>query len=391
MIIDKILTALRWTYRSVLTLATLALALLLLLAAWSDRIDPQRWAVPQLLGIGFGVLMAVAVAWTLVLAIQRRWHCVAVMAVTMAVLYNPMSRMFPLHLWTTPAHHAKAAPGDTLHLLTYNTCSLGMAHVERNGERLDVIEYLRQSGADVICLQEYCFAPGTSGYTRDKMRRQLSDLYPYYDYRPNAQREVLGVATFSRYPLHHVQSIDTQQRDYLSAQYYQMELPSGRHVGLINAHMQSNQLRMEARQLYDDMLEHFERDSLNSIRNSLIDALLLAWRRRAAQAHQMAGFLADNHPADMPLIICGDLNDTPISHTLHTLRHAPHAYGQPTLADSWQEAGFGPGITYHEHRFWFRIDHILHSPQLHTLSIRVRRDIAYSDHYPVEATLVVEN
>ena len=57
--------------------------------------------------------------------------------------------------------------------------------------------------------------------------------------------------------------------------------------------------------------------------------------------------------------------------------------------DAWQETGFGPGITYRAHHFWFRIDHLLHSKHFRALHSRVRKDVKLSDHYPVEATFQI--
>ena len=78
------------------------------------------------------------------------------------------------------------------------------------------------------------------------------------------------------------------------------------------------------------------------------------------------------------MLICGDMNDTPISYCYHNLSQG--------LSDTWQEAGIGYGITYKEHHFWFRIDHILHSSQFRTLDATIRKDIPFSYNYPLDAT-----
>lgn len=72
------------------------------------------------------------------------------------------------------------------------------------------------------------------------------------------------------------------------------------------------------------------------------------------------------------------MNDTPTSFAYRSMRG--------DLDDTWQEAGFGPGISYREAPFWFRIDHIFHSKHFRVLNVKVLRDMKYSDHYPVMAT-----
>ena len=54
------------------------------------------------------------------------------------------------------------------------------------------------------------------------------------------------------------------------------------------------------------------------------------------------------------------------------------------LHDAYADAAFGPTITYHENRFYFRIDQILYrGPEI--LSID-RGNCKSSDHYPMIAT-----
>ena len=55
---------------------------------------------------------------------------------------------------------------------------------------------------------------------------------------------------------------------------------------------------------------------------------------------------------------------------------------QDGLKDAYVTTGFGPGITYHEDLFLFRIDYILHSENMKAYRTRVDK-IKHSDHYPV--------
>lgn len=385
---QKTLIVLRWMFRSVVTIVTVAIGGLLVLSAMSQYVDPQEWCAPQLLGVAFGILALCAGMWELALLVLWRWRCAVGLGVVMLMLWSPLARICPMHLLprTAPSEWAEA---DTLHLLTYNTRSMGDAHLERIKERLKVVDVIRQSGADVVCLQEFAFSQSKGGHTEAEIRRELSDLYPYYDFRPQYWRDNLGVAIFSKLPIRLKRSVDTRESDYFSAQYYQLTLGK-RDIGLVNIHLRSNNFDPQARVLYDEMLSHFSRDSIASIRHTLIEVLMGAWRLRSAEAHKLSDYLAEHHPADMPLIICGDMNDTPLSHVHYTLRNIGKHFWDEELTDTWRQAGSGPGITYHEHRFWFRIDHILTSPHCWTQDIKVLNDVPHSDHYPVQATLMVK-
>jgi len=60
------------------------------------------------------------------------------------------------------------------------------------------------------------------------------------------------------------------------------------------------------------------------------------------------------------------------------------------LVDAYASTGFGPGITYHEDFFLFRIDYIMHSKNMKAYRTKVDK-VTYSDHYPVYTFLERQN
>lgn len=383
----KVLEALRTAYHSVMATLTIMLCFVLLLAAYSDYVNPQWMVYPSFLGIGFGVLLVVALIWAIVLLVLMRRRCLIVMGVTLLIILPPLWRYCPIHPFggPSPITQVKGLDGrerpiavDSLRILTYNTCAMGQTHLSKIKEKIPVMDFVSQTDADIVCMQEYAFTLSKGGHTQEQLRSTLQKQYPYYDFTPNDRRKAMGIALYSKFPIRKAQRVDTRKQGYFSCMYYQLEV-QGRRIGLINMHLHTNSIKPKDRALYDEMIDHFEPDSLGRIRTGLLLALGNAFRQRSDESARIARFLRENHPEGMPLLICGDMNDTPISHCYHTLSQG--------LSDAWQQAGTGYGITYKEHHFWFRIDHILHSPQFRTLSARVRRDIPYSDHYPLQATL----
>ena len=75
------------------------------------------------------------------------------------------------------------------------------------------------------------------------------------------------------------------------------------------------------------------------------------------------------------LIVCGDFNTSPISYAHRVIGRG--------LDDAFVESGFGMGISYHRNGFYFRIDHILTSPDLKAYRCTVDSRIDNSDHYPI--------
>lgn len=377
----------RKAYHSIMATITIILCFIVMLSAYSDHISPSWFIYPSFLGIGFGVLLVIALGWTIALLVLARWRCLIVMGITYLIIICPLLRYCPLHVFggPSPITSFKSPDGtkrtispDSIRLLTYNTCCMGQTHLSKIKEDIPVIDFVKQSGADIVCMQEYAFTLSKGGHTQEQLRGTLKKEYPYYDFTPNNSRKAMGIALYSKYPIRKALRVDKRKKGYFSCMYYQLEV-HGRLIGLINMHLHTNSIKPKDRELYDEMIDHFEPDSINRIKTGLLRSLGNAFRQREEESGLIVSFLRDNHPDDMPLIICGDMNDTPISHCYHLLSQG--------LSDTWQEAGIGYGITYHEHHFWFRIDHILHSPQLRALDIKVRNDIEYSDHYPVQATL----
>ena len=75
------------------------------------------------------------------------------------------------------------------------------------------------------------------------------------------------------------------------------------------------------------------------------------------------------------VIVCGDLNETPISYTYQRLARR--------LTSAYREKGFGPGFTFSQRSFPVRIDHLFYSSGLECSSCCIDKSVSSSDHYPL--------
>ena len=98
----------------------------------------------------------------------------------------------------------------------------------------------------------------------------------------------------------------------------------------------------------------------------------LEYAAREKQADKVAELVEKTH---YPIILCGDINDVPVSYTYSTL-------ASDKLTDAFTEKGRGYGHTFNEGNIKFRIDDIMHSKQLYVKKY-VRDKVPYSDHYPI--------
>ena len=101
---------------------------------------------------------------------------------------------------------------------------------------------------------------------------------------------------------------------------------------------------------------------------------------RGMQVDSVAAFVAKNRGKH--IVLCGDLNSTPISYVHHRLTEE--------LDDAYTRSGNGVGISYHRSGMYFRIDHILVSPNIKAYGAKVDSAIKDSDHYPIYCFIKLE-
>ena len=84
----------------------------------------------------------------------------------------------------------------------------------------------------------------------------------------------------------------------------------------------------------------------------------------------------------LPIVLAGEFNDTPASYI--------YQQAKELLVDPYVEQGRGFGTTYHGPFPAYRIDYVLHTPDMEALSYK-RVNTYISDHYPVVVNLRVKN
>ena len=241
-----------------------------------------------------------------------------------------------------------------------------------------IIQYIANSDADIVCLQEYATAKSEKSLTASKIYDALS-MYPYRSvfYQSSTKFQSFGIAVFSKYPLSNSRMVKYDS-DYNGSSVHEVNI-KGKKLTLINNHLESFKLTMEDRTRYSSLIKSFSSDGLGDLKGAFEQKLGPAFRIRAKQAEAVSEEIK-NAKGDY-VLVCGDFNDTPISYAHRTI--------QGDLTDAFAESGRGMGITYNQNFFWFRIDNILHSPNMTSMNCSVDK-VAYSDHYPLWCYLKLE-
>ncbi|HQV01285.1 MAG TPA: endonuclease/exonuclease/phosphatase family protein, partial [Bacteroidia bacterium] len=141
-----------------------------------------------------------------------------------------------------------------------------------------------------------------------------------------------------------------------------------------NAHLESIRFKKQDYTYVDDIRKNVEQNNYSGIL-PILKRLKTAFIKRATETE-----IIKQHKANckLPLIFCGDFNDTPASYTYKQIAG--------TLKDAFKDGNAGFGTTYNGVFPAFRIDYILYSPHI-AVSQFTTHKIKLSDHCPLTATI----
>lgn len=332
---------------------------LMLLSAYSPYLNPSSFPILSCAGLAFPVFLAANLLFLFFwLLIYRKFALLPILA--FVCCWGSIRTYTPLNLF------AEEKPDGAIKFLSYNTMAFAERQPHKKESSNEVLDYLLNSKADIICLQEYIW--GGKLKQQDITYALRSYKYRYYHSFANGLN---GLGIFSRYPILSATPIKMGSRTN-GAIVYQVKVNEDTLL-IINNHLESNKIAEVDKEVYSNMLDDPNKQNLTSGGKQLLKKLAEASVVRASQADALASII--NESAGKKIIVCGDFNDSPISYSHRVLTQ--------NLNDAFVESGNGLGISYNRNRFYFRIDHILLSPNLKAYDCVVDRSIKASDHYPV--------
>jgi endonuclease/exonuclease/phosphatase family metal-dependent hydrolase len=341
-----------------------AVVLLLIVCGYAYKIKPE-FSLSSFLGYGFPVLALINIFFVFYWLFRMKiWILVPLFGI--AITYGSYRAWFPLNF------NSEQLPEKTIKVLSYNVMYFSYKLKDQPGEGHPILDYIRESGADIVCLQEA--GPEFIDKTkRDPVVRKALKEYPYIF--SGAQENRFSVVLLSKYPVLHSERIEYASQSNSSFLY---DLKIGEDtIRLINNHLESNKLNKDEKNKYTDLLTNRESEQLSVVAEVLGSKVGNATVIRASQADAVSRAVMES---PHKVIVCGDFNDVPGSYAYRTVRKG--------LKDTWIERGQGWGNTFHENLFLFRIDFILHSPQIKAHRVKVDK-VRISDHYPIWANLEI--
>lgn len=346
------------TITTVAMIANLLFACMLIVASYASWVPPTLFRVPALFGLVFPIVLFCNLFFLFFWAFYR-WRYIWVQLFTFLICAPAIWRYMPLNFTD---ENDTGAPGFTL--VSYNAYNF-LDQGRRVYDRNRTVQYILESGADVVCLQEASDIPA-KGMDRLKVSSEqavrLRQLYPY--------RLTYGIrlAVYSKYPIRIVWKKSFSASSDACA--YRLTV-DGHPLTIVNCHLESIGLTTTDKELYLNMMDSPQKGMLNDVKQNIVSKLSQAFYARAKQAQAIADFV-EKQEGDV--IVCGDFNDTPQSYAYRKIKDG--------MTDAFVKRGTGPGITYNANRFWVRIDHVFYRGGLEAETARIRR-LRSSDHYPV--------
>ena len=334
-------------------------AILMFLSAYSPSIDPHAHPVVSCMGLFFPVLLLVNVFFFIFWAVVY-WRFIIFPLLALVVCWGSIRTYFPINLW------GEDPPEEAIKIMSYNTRGFGDMKPHTNEHPNEVLAYLQNSDADIICLQEYIFG----GKLKKKDIEYALREYRYKHYL-SLGNGLNGLGCYSRYPILSATPILYKGTRNGSIA-YRIKVDSDTLL-VINNHLESNKILKSDVVTYQEMIDTPNKQNLHAGLSKLLGKMAEATSIRAKQADVLLETIKNSK--EKAVVFCGDFNDTPISYTHHVF--------SDELKDAFVETGNGLGVSYNKDRLYVRIDHILVSKNLKVYDCTVDNTIKASDHYPV--------
>lgn len=355
--------------RGILLLLNLMAIFALISVKIGSMVSPNTFILTSYASLGLFPFVLANVFFVVIWALARKWYFVLSLAAIILFSGTIKSGL--------PHNFGKPSIDTTFHklrVLSYNTMNTGMMKKHTKDNPNPVVQYILDSDADVVCLQELAFSQNEHQFQEDDFER-IFKKYPHkhVSFQLDKWRMNIGVATLSKYPIIEKRNIDFHAEFNLSI-YSDIVIGSDT-IRVVNNHLESNRVTAQDMKKTAELRSDFSSEKLGSVTKYLSQKLSVAYRVRANQADLIAKLIKES---PYKVISCGDYNDVPASYTYSTIKG--------DLKDAFVESGNGHGLTFVQSLYRFRIDYIMYDKSFQSDNFILGK-LKKSDHFPIQADL----
>lgn len=339
-----------------------------LLAAYlATHISPNSFVYFSFFGLSYPVWLVIALLF-IVFWMFFRFKYIWISIVTLAFGFNHLRHFAAVNF-------SDEELTEKVKVLSYNVRIFNLYDLDHRIEnRNQIFNFLHEQDAGIYCFQEFYHQEGRGFVTKDSLVNLLKT--PHYHERYTHEltnKRYFGVATFSKYPIINKGEIpfDNDPNNFCI---YSDIVRNTDTIRVFNAHIGSIRFQDDDYRFFnEDAPEDFYHN--NEAGQRILRRLKIGFEKRAPQAEKIADEIA-NSP--YPVILCGDLNDTPVSYCYRQFNRL--------LNDAFVESGNGIGTTYIGEIPSNRIDYIFYSDDFGSNGFETH-DLNCSDHKPISCEL----
>lgn len=344
-----------------LIVGNLLIVLLMILVGNVDKLHPADYPLLANLGLGFPVILFANLVFLVVWAFVR-WRMIWLPVLGFLICYGPIRTYMPFNI-------PKEKPHGAIKVMSFNVYMFDPWDVKK-GETNPIVDYVVNSKADIVCLQEATVDASGSDHILDTLKKH----YRYYKLMVKKKPAADHILLLSRYPILWQDSIPYKSNSNMSVA-YMLDI-KGTKTLLVNNHFESFGLTNDDREGFKTLVKgSMKTNDMKSESSHLLHKLGTVAERRAPEVEMVAKYVKKYLDKKVPVILCGDFNDNPLSYAHRTIANI--------LTDCHVSSGNGPGISYHKSGMYFRIDHIFCSDDFEPYGAKVDNSVTNSDHYPV--------
>lgn len=354
-----------------LFLFSIATAGVLLMGICASYISPAKYWLPAFFGLTFLYVYPINFLFVIYYALRKRKHILiplipAVLGFTI-ILHS-------INFWSVGN---KQQPTD-IKVMTYNVRLFDLYNWSHNREtRAKMFDYLTAEAPDIACFQEYYTEDSDVFRNTDTLVEILKTKYYHYSYTTHRVHNTKhwGIIMFSKYPIINKGEINFNTKGSNTTTFADLLINKDT-VRIYNAHLESIRFKKPDYEYVADFKDNVEEKNWSGLRR-IYNRLKNAFIKRSAETDHISNHMK---ACNYPIIFCGDFNDPPSSYS--------YSCFSGFLEDAFKQGTAGFGATYNGPFPAFRIDYILHSPQLKVTGFKVvPNDL--SDHFPVVATFKI--
>jgi endonuclease/exonuclease/phosphatase family metal-dependent hydrolase len=346
--------------RYTLLVANTALAVLVILACMAPYISPETNWMPGILSLFFPYLAFGLLFFAFIWLLSSRpwWSLLSAVALIPGMVHMPGY----FQVGSTPELMEKSH----IWLASYNIQDFQLLRGQNKQKATDIkkeiASYLLQHGTpDILCVQDY--STDHEAFIKKYLKLKNKQIF-------SKQRVKTGI--FTRFPI--VRDGEIRFEDsYNSCVWADVKVGEDT-IRVYSIHLESNKITSDTEEVLTQ--EEIDEEVLVKKVRTMMRKYKNSASQRVQQSEQIAGHIES---APYPVLVCGDLNDIPLSRAYRIIKG--------DRKDSFRAKGKGFGTTYAGGIPGLRIDYIFVSDYWSVLQHEVLSDKAFSDHYAIMARL----